>query len=127
MEEKEQEKRREKKANKPAGEKKKSDGEGSPESPVMILKFMPGSVETVSLIYFRFKCPALVCQDWTGQAKLSEDVVPNEIQIYNHFIYPIQRNCHTGEWKDNTAFSIKSSAVAQNVTAVWDKSAIPQS
>ena len=40
----EKENRREKKADKPTGEKKRCDGERSPESPLIILKFILGSV-----------------------------------------------------------------------------------
>ena len=57
-------------------------------------------------------------------AKLKEDVLPTDIQIYNHYIHLIQKKCSTGEWKHNTPFLVKARAVCLDVSAVWDRTTI---
>ena len=57
--------------------------------------------------------------------KLRGDVLPTEIQIYNHFLFLIQQKCSTGDWKNNTPLSTKANAVFNDVSVIWDSTAIP--
>ena len=57
--------------------------------------------------------------------KLRGDCLPTVQEIYNHFLYLIIERSSTGEWKHNTPFDVKVTAVCSDVKTIWDKTPIP--
>ena len=57
--------------------------------------------------------------------QLRDDVLPTELQIYNHFLYLNNLKCASGDWKHNTDLSMKAKSVREDVGSIWDRSGVP--
>ena len=61
-----------------------------------------------------------------GEAsKLRDDVLPTELDLYNHYLYLNNVKGAAGDWKQNTTISTKVQCVRDDVAAIWNRSGIP--
>ena len=59
------------------------------------------------------------------EAKPLPDVLPTELQVFQHCLYLEQVKVESGEWTKNTPLSTKAKYVAMDISEQWDKSSIP--
>ena len=52
---------------------------------------------------------------------LRGDVLPTELEIYNHYLY----KCASGDWTKNTELLVRVQSVREDVSSIWDKTGIP--
>ena len=58
--------------------------------------------------------------------QLREDVLPRELDIYNHFLHQSTVKYASGEWRQNTDISAKAKCVRDDVASIWDRTDILQ-
>ena len=58
-------------------------------------------------------------------AKLQEDILPTELDIYKHYLYLNNVKGPVGDWKQNTPMIVKVRSVRDEVGEIWDRSGIP--
>ena len=56
---------------------------------------------------------------------LPEDVLPTELQVYQHCLHLEQVKVKSGEWNKNTPLTTKAKCVAQSISEQWGKTSIP--
>lgn len=57
--------------------------------------------------------------------KLRGDILPTELDVYNHFVYLRNEKLSTGEWSKFTPIAARLKPVLQDVCSLWDRTAIP--
>ena len=57
--------------------------------------------------------------------KLRDDILPTELDIYNHFIVLRNEKLSSGEWSKFTPMAVRLTAVMVDVCTLWDRTAIP--
>ena len=60
-------------------------------------------------------------------AKLPEDVLPTEMQVFQHYLYQKKVKMESKEWNRFMPLSVKAKTVFEDVAYVWNKSGIPHS
>ena len=56
---------------------------------------------------------------------LPENVLPTELQVYQHFLHLEQVKMKSGEWTNYTPLTSKARSVAMSISSQWDKTSIP--
>ena len=56
---------------------------------------------------------------------LPDDILPTEIQIYQHYLYLLEVKSESGEWNNFTPLEEKVKILISDVAAQWDKTGIP--
>ena len=56
---------------------------------------------------------------------LPDDVLPTELQVYQHFLHLEEEKMKSREWKKNTPLATKARSVAVCISDQWDKTTIP--
>ena len=55
--------------------------------------------------------------------KLRDDILPTELDIYNHFIVLRNEKLSSGEWSKFTPMAVRLTAVMVDVCTLWDRTA----
>ena len=58
-------------------------------------------------------------------SKLREDILPTELDVYNHYLYLNKVKIENGDWKQNTTTNVKVQCVRSDVAEIWNRSGIP--
>ena len=56
---------------------------------------------------------------------LPENVLPTELQVYQHFLHLEQHKMKSGEWTNHTPLTTKARSVALGISTQWNKTSIP--
>ena len=56
---------------------------------------------------------------------IPDDVLPTELQVYQHYLYLDEVKKKSGEWNRKTPLATKAKVVASSIAEQWDKCSIP--
>ena len=56
-----------------------------------------------------------------------ENVLPTELQVYQHFLHLEQVKMKSGEWTNYTPLTSKARSVAMSISSQWDKTNVKRS